>query len=99
MKVAGKRHDLIAIPLTDPVEAELPAIGLVEMEDAETGERRLVDTASAAVREAYARGWRDRERALAGLCAEAGIDRVPLTVGGDYVGPLGRFFMAREQRR
>jgi len=99
MKVAGKRHDLIAVPLTDPVETELPAIGLVEMEDAETGERRLVDTASSAVRGAYARAWRDRERALASLCTEAGIDRIPLTVGADYVGPLGRFFMAREQRR
>ncbi len=99
MKVAGKRHDLIALPLTDAVEVVLPAVGLVELEDAETGERRLVDTASPRVRAAYARAWQDRERFLSDLCTEAGIDRVPLAVGGDYVGALGRFFMAREHRR
>ncbi len=99
MKVAGKRHDLIVLPLTDPVEAELPAVGLVELEDAETGERRLVDTASPRARAAYAKAFQDRERAIGALCTEAGIDRVPLTVGGDYVGALGRFFMARERRR
>ena len=72
---------------------------MVELEDAETGERRIVDTSSPVVRAAYAKAWQDRERALIDLCTEAGIDRIPLTVGEDYVGPLGRFFLARERRR
>jgi uncharacterized protein (DUF58 family) len=99
LKVAAKRHDLIALWLYDPAERELPAVGLVELEDAETGGRVLVDTADPRMRQAYAALGTEQERGLRGLCAEAGIDLLPLVVGADYVAPLGRFFMARERRR
>ena len=50
MRIISKRHDLIAVPVTDPREVRLPNVGLIELEDAETGEMVLVDTSSAAVR-------------------------------------------------
>src|SRR5436305_1414136 len=53
-KRTGRRHDLIAVRITDPGEEELPAVGLLELEDAETGGRLLLDTGSSRVRQAYA---------------------------------------------
>jgi uncharacterized protein (DUF58 family) len=98
IKISAKRHDLIALWLYDAVEMEWPAVGLVELEDAETGERVLVDTADAAVRRAFREMGTGKERGLRDLCVEAGIDLVPLAVGSDYVAPLGRFFMSRRRR-
>src|SRR5262249_26121922 len=55
LRMAARRHDVVAVVLEDPREATLPAVGLVELEEAETGERYIVDTGSARVREAFAR--------------------------------------------
>ncbi len=98
MQVVGRRHDLIAISLTDPREGALPPAGLVEMEDAERGERLLVDTASARVRSAFARAWAERAAAFQRFCAGSGIDHIPLSAGQDFLRPLVRFFLARERR-
>jgi len=98
MKAVGKRHDLIAISLADPREAELPAVGLVELEDAETSERILVDTASPEARKAYEKVWKQHAAALQKFCTSSGIDHIPITVGEDYVRPLALFFMERENR-
>src|SRR5262249_54283862 len=54
LKRAGRRHDLVAVYITDPREEELPAVGLLQLEDAETGRRLLLDTGSRQVREAFA---------------------------------------------
>src|SRR5258707_5240705 len=62
LRVAARKHDIIAISVTDPREEDLPPVGLVDLEDAETGERVLVDTRSAATRAAFRR-WADRRRA------------------------------------
>ena len=63
-KRSARRHDLIAIRVTDPREEELPAVGLLRVEDAETGERLLVDTSSRRVRAAYAAAAADRREAV-----------------------------------
>src|SRR5438874_3991131 len=60
LKRTGRRHDLVAVRIADPREDELPAVGLLELEDAETGERLLLDTNSRAVRDAYAQAARQR---------------------------------------
>src|SRR5207253_405632 len=61
-KRTGKKHDLVAVRLSDPREEELPAVGLLELEDAESGQRLFVDTNSRAVRDAFrARGIARRE--------------------------------------
>src|SRR5215471_12490379 len=63
-KRTGRRHDLIALRISDPREEDLPAVGLLELEDTETGERILLDTDSAAVREAFRAAAEQRRAAL-----------------------------------
>ena len=64
LKIASGKHDLVGIRVSDPREAELPDVGIVEMKDAETGRKAWVDTSSARVREHYARVWQERRHPL-----------------------------------
>ena len=97
-KRTGRRHDLIAVHVGDPREDELPNVGLLEVEDAETGRRRLVDTGSRAVREAYAARGRARRNALRQLARSAQIDLVEVSTDGGHLDALIRFFRLRERR-
>src|SRR5262245_37873286 len=97
-KRTGKRHDLIAVPISDPRENELPAVGLVQMEDAETGRQILVDTSSAAVRDAFAARARERRAALRQLSHGARIDLIEVSTDGGHLDALIRFFRLRERR-
>ncbi len=99
LRVAARRHDLIAVPVTDPRELELPDSGLVELEDAETGETVLVDTSDAEFRRRYAAEAREREAKLRELFHSAGIDSIPVRNGKDPVRDLVVFFRRRERRR
>jgi len=98
LKVVGRRHDLIAVLLSDPREYELPRIGLVELEDAEKGERFVLDTDSREARDVYRAVWMEKSEALRNLCMSAGIDYIRITAGEDYLRPLVRFFLEREKR-
>ena len=98
LKRTGRRHDLIAIRISDPREQELPAVGLLELEDAETGERLLVDTASRQVREAFAQAARQRQESLRQLARQARIDLVDVSTDGSHLDALIRFFKLRERR-
>ncbi len=97
-KRTGRRHDLIAVRITDPREEEIPAVGLLELEDAETGERLLVDTGSRAVREAWAKAAAERREAVRQVARSAAIDLVEVSTGGDHLDALIRFFRLRERR-
>ena len=97
-KRTGRRHDLIAVHVGDPREEELPNVGLLEVEDAETGKRRLIDTGSRAVREAYAERGRARRQALRQLARSAQIDLVEVSTDGGHLDALIRFFRLRERR-
>ena len=99
MKVMGSRHDLIALSLADPIEFRLPRVGLVQLEDAESGRELLLDTSDAGVRRAYQAAWSRQAAGFGQFCGAAGIDHIPIVVGQEYVQPLARFFMARERRR
>jgi len=99
MRVLAKRHDLIAVTVSDPLEARLPNVGLIEIEDAETGGMVLVDTSSAAVRNQYERLGRDRAASLDRLFASMDVDHIPINTQEDYIRKLLRFFLAREHRR
>src|SRR5258708_11941854 len=81
-KRTGRRHDLIALRITDPREMELPAVGLLELEDAESGQRLLLDTGSRPVREAYAAQAAARRAALRELCHSARVDLVEGSTDG-----------------
>jgi uncharacterized protein (DUF58 family) len=99
LRAAALRHEIVALTLGDARERELPDVGLLEVEDAETGERAVIDTGSAAVREAWARRTeeaRDRRRRT---LAAVGVEEVALSTGVSYVEPLLRAFRARELRR
>ncbi len=99
LRVLARRHDLIAVSVSDPREAALPDIGLVELEDAETGRRILIDTGNARVRKDYARLNRQRTERLRELFRSRKIDHVEIATGRDQVKDLVRFFRMRERRR
>lgn len=98
LKRTGFRHDLIAVRLTDLREQELPAVGLLEVEDAETGARALLDTGSRAVRDAYAAMARQRRAEFLRLARAARIDVVEAATDGRHLDALTRFFRLRERR-
>ncbi len=97
-KRTGRRHDLVAIRIFDPREEELPAVGLLELEDAETGERLVLDTFSRKVRDAYAEAARKRREALSRLARSARIDLIEVSTDGGHLDALIRFFRLRERR-
>jgi uncharacterized protein (DUF58 family) len=97
-KRTARRHDLIAIRIVDPREEHLPEVGLIELEDAETGQRVVVDSSSRRARLAFATAVQERRRALERLCRGAGADLVEVSTAGGQLEELVRFFRAREQR-
>src|SRR5262249_20092186 len=85
LKRTGRRHDLIAVRITDPREEELPAVGLLELEDAESGERLLLDTSSRKVREAFARNAQERREKVRQLTRASRIDLVEVSTDGGHL--------------
>jgi len=98
MRVLSKRHDLIAVSVTDPREIRLPNVGLIELEDAETGETLVIDTGSATVRKRYEGLGAERGARLRELFRAMGVDQVEVLTHEDYVRTLVRFFRTRERR-
>ena len=98
MRVLGKRHDLIAVTIVDPREVRLPDVGLLELEDAETGETVLIDTGSAAVRKRYERLGREQQERFKELFSSMGVDQIEVMTNRDYVPKLVHFFRSRERR-
>ena len=98
LRMAARRHDLIAASIADPREAELPAAGLVELQDAESGRLLVLDTGSRRVRRDYERRARERREALSRRLRELGIDEIPIRTDASWVDRLVRFFKMRERR-
>ncbi|HVS34855.1 MAG TPA: DUF58 domain-containing protein [Gemmataceae bacterium] len=98
-KRAARRHDLVAVRVVDPREEELPPGGLLRVEDAETGERLLVDTSSRRVRAAYAAAAVARREAVRQLARSSGADLIEVSTQGDHLDALIRFFRLRERRQ
>ncbi|MDE0473533.1 MAG: DUF58 domain-containing protein [Gammaproteobacteria bacterium] len=99
LNIAGRRHDTIAVRVRDRREAELPPIGLVEFEDAETGERFVVNTSDRNFREAFGRDRAAVEEELERTLRQGKVDLIDIRVDRPYVRPLMRFFKERERRR
>jgi uncharacterized protein (DUF58 family) len=97
-KRTGRRHDLIAVRLSDPGEEELPAVGLLEVEDAETGKHLLLDTSSRHVRDEFRRRAEDRRAAVRQLSRAAGVDLIEVSTDGSHLDALIHFFRQRERR-
>ena len=98
MRVISRRHDLIAASISDPREWELPAAGLVELEDAETGRWMLLDASSRSVQRRYAALAEARAKALREQLRGMGIDQIDVRTDRDYVKALVAFFRARGKR-
>jgi uncharacterized protein (DUF58 family) len=98
LRVAARRHDIIAISLSDPRETELPNAGLLELEDPETGERIVVDSGNAWVRQRYAEAGQRRREERHRLLSAVGVDEVPILTDRPYVQSLMAFFQARARR-
>jgi len=100
LAVLSRRHEVIPLVLVDPAERELPEVGLVEVEDLETGERRLVDTSDEQTRVDHAAAFERRlDVDLPASMQKAGVVPVYLPLDGDYVQPLHRYFQMRMKRR
>jgi len=99
LRIASRRHDVVAIVLDDPREAELPDVGLVELEEAETGTRYVVDTGDHRVRGALAQEMATRRAERERMLHGADVDAVVITTDQPYANALMRFFRMRERRR
>ena len=98
MKIVARKHDLIAVQLHDPREAELPDVGLVKVRDAETQVERWIDTSLATVRGAYRQGWQRRSEQRERLFLASNVDSISIDVQKGYIQPLVEFFRMRERR-
>lgn len=94
----AQRHEVVAVRLLDPLELELPDLGLIPIRDAETGEQLLVDTHDAGFRRRFARIAAQREADLRQALARAGVDTLELSTDGDLVDAIMRFTELRKRR-
>ena len=97
LKVAGKKHDLIGIKVYDKMDMELPAIGLIEAEDSETGRKQWVDTSDYLVRTNYQQYFFNQTEQCKSVFNKAGCDLLHLRTDEDYVKILQRFFVGRHR--
>lgn len=95
LRIASSKHDIVALKISDPVETEIPDIGLIKVSDSETGAEKWIDTSSKATRDAYASWWAghlERNRNIFKRCA---VDATEFRTNVDYVKPLMNFFKNR----
>ena len=98
LTVTGRRHDLVAVPVVDPLEETLPDVGRVSLEDAESGAILEINTSDRRVRAQFARDVAARRQALLSLLRRARVDTITLRTGDDYLPALRAFFQQREHR-
>ncbi len=99
LSLLNQRHEVLAIRLSDPRESELPDVGPVIMEDAETGEQLYVDTHDKRFRQRFEQAARQRDEQLRTSFKRAGVDALPLSTADDLVAAIVRFAGLRQQRR
>ena len=98
LRLASKRHDVIAVTISDPREIELPRLGIMEFQDAETGETILLDLASYRARAQFQRLAAKQIQQRVSLFRSAGVDTINVHTGEPYIGELLKFFRMREKR-
>lgn len=97
LRIAGKKHDVIGIKLYDPVDMKMPAAGLLQVEDAESGETRWVDSSNEFVRYQYEQEFFRVTAYATQVFKKAGCDLLHVKTGEDYVKVLQRFFLSRNK--
>jgi len=99
LNMLGQRHEVVAIRLTDPREMELPDVGMVVMEDAETGEQLFIDTHDSKFRKRFNDAVQKHENELALAFKRAGVDMLSLSTDDDLIKAILRFAKRRHQKR
>jgi uncharacterized protein (DUF58 family) len=95
IRIASRKHDLIALQIYDPREVEIPPVGLVKLQDAETGEWKWVDTSDNLTRKAYSTWWNNRQQQLMQTFRKCGVDNASIRTNDDYIKPLINIFKKR----
>jgi len=95
LRIAASRHDIVALDIVDRGETVLPNVGIVELQDPETGARVWTDTASKKVRNAYAQWWNNLNNNTLNTLRKAGVDHTQLFTDTDYVPALLELFRRR----
>ena len=99
LSLLAQRHEVLAVRLYDPRERDLPDVGMLVLEDAETGEQLFVDTRDKKFRQRFAEAAQQREAELSAVFKRAGVDVLPLSTEDDLVRQIVRFAKRREQVR
>ena len=99
LRATARHHDMVCVPVADPAEAALPDVGLVEMEDPETGDLVLVDTSSASVRRAFAEKAAADQEELVRFFRKTGIDTLPIATDKPYIDGVRALFKRRARKR
>ncbi len=99
LKQLSKKHEVIAVVVTDPFERQLPNLGLIDIEDPETGDVTTIDTASEIVRRDFNMRAQEQIAVRDQMLKKAGVSRLDVTLGQDLVKPLTEFFTRRTSRR
>lgn len=98
LRIANRRHDIIAVTVTDPREEELPNVGLINVRDAESGKEVMVDTSDRTVRRAYADAASKRARDRDEIFQRTRVDAIHVRTDESYIEEIYRFFRMRERR-
>lgn len=95
LRIANRKHDMVALRIFDPREAELPPVGLVQVKDAETGNQLWADTSDKSLRVFYRQWWDENQKKLTDLFKKCGVDNTTIRTNQDYVVPLMNLFNQR----
>ena len=98
LRIAGRKHDLIPVCITDPRELDLPRVGFVELQDAETGETMLIDSSDEDFRTGYGLLGRRRLQERFDRFRSAGISAIDIRTDEPYIDPIMKYFRMREKR-
>ncbi len=98
LHVANRKHDIIAISITDPREVTMPDVGLIELRDAESGESIMLDTGDRSIRNAFYGDAQAHHSKLRNLFRSIGVDHIEVLTDRSYIEPVTRFFKMRARR-
>mgnify|MGYP005748148647 FL=1 len=99
LRVASKKHDVVALKVSDKREKTIPNIGIVPFKDSETEKVILLDTSSKLVRQTFQKKQKEKQSEIEKLFPRCGVDLININTGEDYVKPLINFFKSRDRRR
>lgn len=95
LRIASSKHDVVALKVSDPLEKEIPDVGLMKVMDSETGSEKWVDTSSKYVRKTYSDWWNSHIDNIKSTFKKCGVDFTELSTKDDYVRPLIKLFESR----